>query len=161
MLLLNVEVHFIEDISKAMQNATFSELPHTLIIYGGNIDVSFVLRSKRTLVNSSSSVFSRTSSSLLHTFVADTLPNFPMPFDIILTYTNKSPVNGCRRPLVFIHNGGIWKVTIQPRLKNELNEMLCHAMVSDKVMCWPECVQPPLPSGKIGLGSPVELFLNK
>ena len=78
-----------------------------LIICGGNIDVSFVLRSKRTLVNSSSSVFSRTSSSLLHTFVADTLPNFPMPFDIILTYTNKSPVNGCRRLLVFIHNGGI------------------------------------------------------
>ena len=107
MLLLNVEVHFIEDISKAMQNTTFSELPHTLIIYGGNIDVSFVLRSKRTLVNSSSSVFSRTSSSLLHTFVADTLPNFPMPFDIILTYTNKSPVNGCRRLLVFIRNGGI------------------------------------------------------
>ena len=49
MLLLNVEVHFIEDISKAMQNATFSELPHTLIIYGGNIDVSFVLRAKEPL----------------------------------------------------------------------------------------------------------------
>ena len=49
MLLLNVEVHIIEDISKAMQNATFSELPHTLIIYGSNIDVSFVLRAKEPL----------------------------------------------------------------------------------------------------------------
>ena len=44
-------------------------------IYGGNIDVSFVLSSKGTIVcNSSSSVLvlNRTSPSLLHTFVADT-----------------------------------------------------------------------------------------
>ena len=68
MLLLNVE-----DISKG--NASLSELPHTLNIYSGNIDVSFVLSSKGTLVcNSSSSVLvlNRTSPSLLHTFVAYT-----------------------------------------------------------------------------------------
>ena len=47
---------FFEDISKG--NANFSELPHTLNIYGGIInDVSFVLSSKGTLeCNSSSSV---------------------------------------------------------------------------------------------------------
>ena len=64
---------FFEDISKG--NADFSELPHTLNIYGGNIDVSFVLSSKGTpLCNSSSSVLvlNRTSPSLLHTFVAYT-----------------------------------------------------------------------------------------
>ena len=46
-----------------------------LLIHGGNIDVSFVLSSKRTPVcNSSSSVsvLNRTSPSLLHTFVAYT-----------------------------------------------------------------------------------------
>ena len=61
-----------EDISKG--NANFSELPHTINIYGGNIDVSFVLSSKGTLVcNSSSSVLvlMRTSLSLLHTYVVD------------------------------------------------------------------------------------------
>ena len=61
---------FFEDINKG--NANFSELPHTLNIYGGNIDVSFVLSSKGTPVcNSSSSVLvpNRTSPSLLHTFV--------------------------------------------------------------------------------------------
>ena len=62
--------------------------------------------------------------------------------------------------LIFIPDGGICKVTIQPRLKNGTHfscyeslpkgynvqmslgltshEMLCHAMVSD--MWWPECV---------------------
>ena len=55
MLLLNVQVHFFEDISKG--NPNFSELPHTLNIYGGNIAVSFVLSSKGAPVcNSSSSV---------------------------------------------------------------------------------------------------------
>ena len=64
---------FFEEISKG--NANFSELPHTPKIYGGNIDVSFVLSSKGTLVcNSSSSalVLNRTSPSLLQTFVAYT-----------------------------------------------------------------------------------------
>ena len=83
---------FFEDISKG--NANFSTLPHTLNIYGGNIDVSFVLSSKGTLVcNSSSSVLvlNRTSPSLLHTFVVDTLLNFPLPFNIpvILSYTSR------------------------------------------------------------------------
>ena len=86
MLLLNVE-----DISEG--NASLSELSHTLNIYSGNIDVSFVLSSKGTLVcNSSSSVLvlNRTSPSLLHTFVVDTLLDFPLPFNIpvILTYTH-------------------------------------------------------------------------
>ena len=39
---------FFEEISKG--NANLSELPHTLNIYGGNIDVTFVLRIKGTLV---------------------------------------------------------------------------------------------------------------
>ena len=77
------------------------ELPHTLNIYGGNIDVSFVLRSKGTFVcNSSSGVFNITSPSLLHTFVVDRLLNFPKPFNIILTYTNTSRVNVFRCILV-------------------------------------------------------------
>ena len=73
MLLLNVEVHFLDNISKG--NANSSRTTHTLNIYGGTIDVRFVLSSKGTLVcNSSSSVlvFKRTSPSLLHTFVACT-----------------------------------------------------------------------------------------
>ena len=91
---------FFEDISKG--NANFSEIPHTVNIYGGNIDVSFVLSSKGTLVcNSSSSVLvlNRTSPSLLHTFVVDTLLNFPMPFNIpvILAYTNTSRVGAFGR----------------------------------------------------------------
>ena len=91
---------FIEDISKArMQNV--SELPPTVNIYGANIDVSFVLRSKGTLVcNLSSSVFNRTSPSLLHTFVVDTLLNVAMPFNIILTYTNTSRLNAFRHLFV-------------------------------------------------------------
>ena len=59
------------------------------------------------MCNSSSSVFNRTSPSLLHTFVVDTLLhfpmhiftfvvdtllNFPMPLNIILTYLNTSRV---------------------------------------------------------------------
>ena len=28
------------------------------------------------------------------------------------------------------------------------HEMLCHAMVGEKVMWWPECVQPPSPLRK-------------
>ena len=47
---------FFEEISKG--NATLSEPLHTLNIYGGNIDVTFVLRSKGTLVcNSFSKVY--------------------------------------------------------------------------------------------------------
>ena len=65
---------FFEDISKG--NANFSELPLTLNIYGGNIDVSFVLSSEGTRVYNSCSrvlVLNRTSPSLLHTFVVDTI----------------------------------------------------------------------------------------
>ena len=61
---------FFEDISKGMQILVNYPI---LLTYGGNIDVSFVLSSKGTLVcNSSSSVLvlNRTSPSLLHTFVA-------------------------------------------------------------------------------------------
>ena len=78
-------------------------LLRTLDIYGVNIDVSFVLRSKGILVcNSSSGVFNRTSPSLLHTFVVDALLNFPMPFNIIFTYTNTFHVNALRRLLAFV-----------------------------------------------------------
>ena len=100
MLLLNVEVHLLRILVKPeMQNV--SELPPTVNIYGGNIDVSFVLRSKGTLVcNLSSSVFNRTSPSLLHTFVVDTLLNVAMPFNIILTYTNTSRLNAFRHLFV-------------------------------------------------------------
>ena len=78
-----------------------SEIPHTLNIYGGNIDVSFALRSKGTLVSHpSSSVCNMTSPSLMYTFIVDTLLNFPMQFDIILTYTNTSRLNAFRRLLV-------------------------------------------------------------
>ena len=52
------------------------------------------------MCKSSSSVFTGTSPSLLHTFVVDTLLNFPMPFNIILTYANTSRVNDIRRLLV-------------------------------------------------------------
>ena len=63
--------------------------------------MSFVLRSKGTLErNSSSSVFNRTSPSLLHIFLVDTQLNFPMPFNIILTYTNTSRVKAFRHHLV-------------------------------------------------------------
>ena len=70
--------------------------------------------------------------------------------------------------LIFIHNGGIRKVITPSRLKkmvpifllrksskrvqcsNEFvslsHEILCHAMVDNKVMWWPECIQPPTPS---------------
>ena len=75
--------------------------PPTVNIYGGNIDVSFVLTSKGTLVcNLSSSVFNRTSPSLLHTFVVDTLLNVAMPFNVILTYTNTSRLNAFRHLFV-------------------------------------------------------------
>ena len=53
-LLLNVGVHSLGKLLKGMQN--LSELPYTLNIYGGNIDVTFVLRSKGTLVCNSSSI---------------------------------------------------------------------------------------------------------
>ena len=53
------------------------------------------------MCNSSSSVFNRASPSLLHTFVVDTLPNFPMPFNIILTYANTSRVNTIRRLVIY------------------------------------------------------------
>ena len=52
------------------------------------------------MCNSSSSVFNRTSPSLLHTFVVDTLLNFPMPFNVILTYTNTSCLKAFRHLLV-------------------------------------------------------------
>ena len=98
---------FFEDISKG--NANVSELPHTLKLYGGNIDVSFVLSRKGAPVcNSSSSVLvpNRTSPSLPHTFVVDTLLNFSLPFNIsvILTYTNTSRVHAFGRLLVFKYN---------------------------------------------------------
>ena len=62
---------YFEDICKG--NANFSELPHTPNTYSGNIDVSFLLSSKGTLVCNTPSnilVLNRTSPSLLHTFVA-------------------------------------------------------------------------------------------
>ena len=94
---------YFEDICKG--NANFSELPHTPNTYGGNIEVSFVLSSKGTLVCNTLSnilVLNRTSPSLLHTFVVDTLLNFPLPFNIpvILSYTNTSRVNAFGRLLV-------------------------------------------------------------
>ena len=91
---------FFGDISKG--NANFSELPHTLNIYGGNIDVSFVLSSKETHLSSSVLVPNRTSPSLLHTFVVDTLLNFTLPFNIpvVLTYTNTSRVHVFGRHIV-------------------------------------------------------------
>ena len=105
MLLLNVEVLFLRTLVE--ENANCSELPHTPDIYSGNIDVSFVLSSKGTLLcNSSSSdcvlVLNRTSLSLLHTFVAYTIHNFPFPFNmpVILSYTNTSRVNSFKRLLV-------------------------------------------------------------
>ena len=52
--IVECESAFFEEISKG--NANLSELPHTLNIYGGNIDVTFVSRSKGTLVSNSSSV---------------------------------------------------------------------------------------------------------
>ena len=96
MLLLNVEVQFLDNISKG--NANSSRTTHTLNTYGGTIDVRFVLSSKGTLAcNSSSSVLvlNRTSPSLLHTFVVDTLLNFLLLFNIpvILAYPNTSRVN--------------------------------------------------------------------
>ena len=95
MLLLNVEVHLLRILVKLECK------PHPLNIYGGNIDVSSVLRSKGTHVcNSSSSVFNRTSPSLLRTFVVDTLLNFPMPFNIILTYINTTRIEALRCLLV-------------------------------------------------------------
>ena len=78
-----MEVQFFKAISTG--NANFSELPHTLNKYGGNINVSFVLSSKGTLVCITHPlVYSTDSPCLLHTFVVDTLLNFPMPFNIIL-----------------------------------------------------------------------------
>ena len=72
------------DISKGMQILVNYPI---LLTYGGNIDVSFVLSSKGTLVcNSSSSVLvlNRTSPSLLHTFVAYTT-QLSMPLNIPVT----------------------------------------------------------------------------
>ena len=108
---------FFEDISRG--NANFSEIPHTVNIYGGHIDVSFVLSSKGTLVyNSSSSVlvFIRTFPSLLHTYVVDLLQlNFSLPFNIpvILTYTNISRVNAFGRLLVYLYIA-IYRVAFSP-----------------------------------------------
>ena len=69
----------------------FSQLPHAPNIYGGNIDVSFVLSSKGTLVcNSSSSVLflNRISPSLLHTFVA-----YTTQLSIAIQHTRNSFLN--------------------------------------------------------------------
>ena len=56
------------------------------------------------MCNSSSSVLvlNRTSPTLLHTFVVDTILNFLLPFNIpvILAYTNTSRVNAFGRILV-------------------------------------------------------------
>ena len=103
MLLLNVEVHFFEDISKGMQ--IFNELPQTPNIYDGDIDVSFVLSNQGTLVcNSSFSVLflNWTSPSLLHTFVAYTthLSTAIEMIPVILSYINTSRVNAFGRLLV-------------------------------------------------------------
>ena len=59
------------------------------------------------MCNSSSSVLvlHRTSPSLLHTFVVDTLLNFPLPFNIpvILNYSNTSRVNAFGRLLIIVN----------------------------------------------------------
>ena len=54
MLIVECGSAFFEEISK--ENANLCELPHTLNIYGGNIDVTFVLRSKGPLVCNSSCI---------------------------------------------------------------------------------------------------------
>ena len=80
---------FFEDISKGMQ--ILVNYPILLPFYGGNIDVSFVLSSKGTLVcNSSSSVLvlNRTSPSLLHTFVA-----YTTQLSIAIQHTRNSFLN--------------------------------------------------------------------
>ena len=94
MLIVGCGSAFFEEISK--EHANLSELPHTLNIYGGNIDVTFALRSKGPLCAFHLViVLNWTSPSLLHTFVVDTPLNFPLPFNIqvILSYTNTSRVN--------------------------------------------------------------------
>ena len=87
--------------------------PLLLTYTGGNIDVSFVLRSKGTFVcNSSSSVLNRTSPSLLHTFVVDTLLNLLVPFNIILTYRPTQTIRSkmfrvidCDEDLIYFQEG--------------------------------------------------------
>ena len=91
---------FCEEISKGMEILVNYPILLTYY-YGGNIDVSFVLSSKGTIVcNSSSSVLflNRISPSLLYTFVAYTL-SFPLPLNIpvILSYTNTSRVSAFGR----------------------------------------------------------------
>ena len=89
---------FFEDISKGMQILVNYPI---LLTYGGNIDVSFVLSSKGTLVcNSSSSVLvlNRTSPSLLHTFVA-----YTTQLSIAIQHTGNSFLHQhipCKRLLV-------------------------------------------------------------
>ena len=77
-------------------NVNFSELPHTLNIYCGNIDVNFVLRRREALCITHLLAYT----SLLHTFVVDTLLNLLMPFNINFTHTNTSRLNAFRRLLV-------------------------------------------------------------
>ena len=75
---------FFEDISKGMQILVNYPI---LLTYGVNIDVSFVLSSKGTLVYKSSSsvlVLTRTSPSLLHTFAAYTT-QLPSNIPVILS----------------------------------------------------------------------------
>ena len=103
MLLFNVKVHFLRTLVKEIQ--ILLNYPILLTYMVVNIDVSFVLSSKGILLcNSPASVLvlNRTSPSLLHTFVVDTLLNFPLPFNIpvILHYTNSSRVNAFGRLLV-------------------------------------------------------------
>ena len=58
------------------------------------------------MCNSSSGIFNRTYPSLLYAFVVDTLLNFPMPFNIILTYPNTFRVNAFRCLLVLFSGEG-------------------------------------------------------
>ena len=87
MLLLNVEVHFLDNISKG--NANSSRTTHTLNIYGGTIDVRFVLSSKGTLVCNSSvsvSVLNRTSPSLCTHFLLIHYSTFGRILDFLIVH---------------------------------------------------------------------------
>ena len=84
-----------------MHSYVIGVYPYVVVCYSYVLVWCFSHDRKGTLkCNSSSSVLvlDRTSPSLLHTFVVDTLLNFPLPFNIpvILTYTNTSRVNAFR-----------------------------------------------------------------
>ena len=85
-------------------------------IYDGNIDVSFGLRRKRTLVcNSSCSVFN-ISVSLAHICCWYTAQSL-MPFNIILAYTNTFRVNAFRSLLVLFQ---FWLNPTQVRMRTPI-----------------------------------------